>query len=120
MAGDTGRVAGVRAGNGLQDKERIFDVARHGAKLVEGPAKRHRPGARDSSVCWTESGDSAAHRWADDAAAGFAADGESYKACSRGRAGAGTGSGGTYFRQPRIHCLAAEPDVVQCECAEAE
>ncbi len=37
-----------------------------------------------------------------------------------GGAGAGAGAGGAFFEEPGIHGLAAEPDVVEGERAEAE
>ena len=64
--------------------------------------------------------DAAAHGRIDDAATRFAADGEAHQ--SRGGSGAGTGarSGRPFFQQPRIHGLAAEPNIVERQRAEAQ
>ena len=56
----------------------------------------------------------------DDAASGFAADGEADEAGGGGGAGAGARAGGAFFEEPGVHGLAAEPDVVERECADAE
>ena len=103
----------------LQDEHGVFDAASHGAEFVEGPAESHRAGAGDAAVGGAEAGDAATHGGRDDAAAGFAADGEADESGGGGGAGAGAGAGGAFFEQPGIHGLAAEPDVVEGERAEA-
>ena len=65
-------------------------------------------------------GDAAAHRRRDDAAAGFAADREADQPGRRRRARAGARSRRALFEQPRVHRLAAEPDVVERERAQAQ
>src|ERR1051325_2279273 len=120
MAGHAGDVAGVRAGDGLQDEKGVFDGARHGAKLVERPAERHRAGAWDAAVGGGKAGAARAHGGADDAAAGFAADGEADESRGGGGAGAGAGAGRAFIEQPGVHGLTAKPNVVERERAEAE
>src|SRR5204862_7327445 len=56
----------------------------------------------------------------DDAAAGFAADGESDESGGGGGARSGAGAGRPFLEQPGIHGLSAEPDVVERERAERE
>ena len=104
----------------LQDEHGVFDAAGHGAEFVERPAEGHGAGAGHAAVGGAQAGDAAAHGGADDAAAGFAADGEADQAGGGGGAGAGAGAGGAFFEQPGVHGLAAEPDVVERERAEAE
>ena len=104
----------------MQHQHGVLDAARHRAEFVERPAERHRAGARHAAVGGAQSGDAAAHAGRNDAAAGFAADGESDQSSGGGGAGAGARSGGALFEQPGIHGLATEPDVVEGERAEAE
>ena len=120
FAGDAGEIGGVWAGDGVQDEHGVFDAARHGAEFVERPAQRHRAVARDAAVGGAQSGDAAAHAGADDAAAGLAADGETDQARGGGCARSGARAGRAFFEQPRIHGLAAEPNIVERQRAEAE
>ena len=120
LAGDAGKIAGIGAGDGLKDEQGVFDRARHGAEFVEGPAKGHGAGARDAAVGGTQAGNAATHAGADDAAAGFAADGKADESGSGGGSGAGTGTGSAFFEEPGIHGLPAEPNVVEGQSAEAE
>ena len=120
VAGDGGEVAGIGAGDGVEDEGGVFDAAGHGAELVERPAEGHGAGARDAAEGGAESGDAAAHAGADDAAAGFAADAEADECGSGGGAGSSARAGGAFFEEPGVHGLAAEPDVVEGEGAEAE
>src|SRR5258707_853336 len=76
LAGNAGKIAGVGAGDGLQDEQCVFDGARHRAEFVEGPTESHGAGARDAAVGGTQSGDAATHAGTNDASAGFATDGE--------------------------------------------
>ncbi len=104
----------------MQHQKRIFHAAGHGTELIERPAERHGTRARNTTEGGTKTDHAAAHARADDTASGFTADGESNEAgCGRG-SGTGTGSRCTFFEQPWIHRLAAEPDVVQCEGAQAQ
>ena len=120
LAGNAVQVAGVRTGNAIEHEQGVFNAARHGTELVEGPAKSHGAGARNAAVGGAQASDAAAHAGADDAAAGFAADGEGDETCSRGSAGAGARTGRTFFEIPGIHRLTAKPDVVERERAHAE
>ena len=52
VARDAGNIAGVGAGDGLQNEQSVFHAARHGAKFVERPAERHGAGARHAAVRW--------------------------------------------------------------------
>ena len=56
----------------------------------------------------------------DDAAAGLAADREADQPRGRRRAGTGARSRRAFLEQPRIHRLAAEPDVVERQRAQAQ
>ena len=78
IAGPAGDVAGIRAGNSLQHQHGVFDRARHGAKLVERPAERHRPAARHASIGRPQPRDSAAHGRTHDAAARLAPNREAH------------------------------------------
>ncbi len=120
MLGTAGDVFVVGAGDGVEDEHGVFDAAGHGAEFVEGPAEGHGSGAGDAAEGGAKAGDAAAHGGADDAASGFAADGEGDEAGGGGGAGAGAGAGGAFFEEPGVHGLAAEPDVVEGERAEAE
>ncbi len=120
FAWDAGEVAGVGSGNCAENEDCIFDRARHRAEFVERPAERHRAGARDAAEGGAQSCDAAAHRRTDNAAAGFAADGKTDETCRGCRTRASAGAGGAFFQQPRIHRLAAEPNVVQRQRAKAE
>ena len=97
MAGHAVEVAGVGTGDGVEDEQRVFNEARHGAEFVERPAEGHGAGARDAAVGGAEAGDAAAHGGADDAAAGFAADGEGDEAGGGGGSGTCAGSGRAFF-----------------------
>src|SRR2546421_2909877 len=119
-AGHAGKIASVGPGDGLQYQQRIFDGARHGAELMERPVERHGAGARPAAVGGPQSGEAAAHAGADDAAAGFAANGETDQPRRGGRAGAGAGTGGAFLEEPGVHRLSAEPNIVEREGAEAE
>ena len=112
MAGDARKIAGVRPGDGLQNEQRIFDGAGHGAELVERPAESHRAGARHAAISGAQPGDAATHAGADDAAAGLASNREADEACCCCGTGTRAGAGRAFFEQPRIHGLAAEPNVV--------
>ena len=114
------QIAGVGARDRVQHEHRVLHAARHRAELVERPAQRHRAAARHSAERRTQTGDAAAHRWRDDAAAGLAADRESDESRGRRRAGTGARARRAFLEQPRIHRLTAEPDVVERERAEAE
>jgi hypothetical protein len=57
---------------------------------------------------------------ADDAAAGLAADRETHQPGAGGRARTGARSRRAFFEQPGIHGLAAEPDVVERQRAQAQ
>src|SRR5437667_4231235 len=120
MAGDTGKIAGVRPGDGLQNEKRILDGARHGAELIERPAESHGAGARHAAVGGPQSGDAATHARADDAAAGFAANRETDQPRRSGGAGAGAGTGGAFLEEPGVHGLSAEPNIVERQGAQAE
>ena len=120
LAGDAGDVLFVGAGDGIEDEHGVFDGTGHGAEFVEGPTEGHGSGTRDAAESGAKAGDAAAHGGADDAAVGFAADGEGDEACGGGGAGACAGAGGTFFEEPGVHGLAAEPDVVEGERAEGE
>ena len=120
MAGHAGDVAGVGTGDRLQHQHRVLDAARHRAQLVERPAQRHGAGARHAAVGGPQSGDAAAHRGADDAASGLAADREADQPGGGRRAGTGARARCAFFQQPRIHGLAAEPDVVERQRAQAQ
>ena len=120
MARHARRVAGVRTGDRLQHEHRVLDRPRHRPELVERPAQRHRAGARHAAERRTQAGHAAPHRGRDDAAAGFAADRKGDER-RRGRgAGPGARSRRAFLEQPRVHRLAAEPDVVERERAERE
>src|SRR6266404_9621601 len=120
MTGDARNIASIRAGDGLEDEERVFDGAGHGTELIERPAESHGAGAGHTAVGGTQPGDAAAHAGADDATAGFAADGETDEACRGGGAGTGAGAGRAFFQKPRVHGLSAKPNIVEGERAEAE
>jgi len=79
-AGDACQVCSVGARDGVEDEDRVFDGAGHGAELVERPAEGHGAGAGDAAVGGAEAGDAAAHGGADDAAAGLGTDGEADQA----------------------------------------
>jgi len=100
--------------------EIVFDGAGHRAELVERPAERHRAGARDAAIRRPQAGDAAAHAGANDAAAGFAPDGETDEARGGGGTRAGAGAGSAFFEQPRVHRLPAEPNIVEGKRAETE
>ena len=120
FAGDALQVARIGAGDGVQNEQAVFDAARHRAEFVERPAESHRAGARDAAVRGTQAGDAATHAGRNDAAAGFAADGKADESCGGGCTRASTGAGSAFFGEPGIYGLAAEPDVVERERAEAE
>src|SRR5262249_61480061 len=107
-------------GNGLEDEGGVLDGARHRAEFVEGPAQRHCAAAWNAAESRAKPSNAAAHGRADDAAAGFAADGKTNQACRGGGAGTCAGARGAFFEEPRIHGLAAEPNVVECERAKTE
>jgi len=88
MAGDAGDVAGVGAGDSVENEHRVFDAAGHGAKFIEGPAESHGASARDAAVGGAQASDSTAHAGADDAASRFAADGK----CDERGGGGGAGT----------------------------
>src|SRR5216683_181295 len=119
-AGDTGKIAGIGSGDGLQDEQCVFDGARHGAEFVERPAEGHGTGARHATVSGAQSGDAATHAGADDAAAGLAANREANQTSGSSGTGAGAGTGRAFFEEPRIHRLPTEPNIVERERAEAE
>ena len=119
-AGDAGNVAGVGTVDRLQHQHGVFDAASHGAELVERPAEGHRAGARHAAVGGPQSGDAAAHGGTDDAASGLTADREGHQAGGSGGSGTGAGAGRAFFQQPRVHGLAAEPDVVERQRAHAQ
>ena len=81
---------------------------------VMAPVRGTRP------IGGAQAGDAAAHGRTDDAAFGFTADSEAHKPCSGGRARAGARTGRAFFQQPRIHGLAAKPDVVERQRAQAQ
>ncbi len=114
------QVARIRAGDGLKDEHRVLDRPRHRPEFVERPAQRHRAGARHAAERGAQARDAAAHRGADDAPAGLAADGEGDQRRRRRRAGPGARSRCALLQQPRVHRLPAEPDVVERERAERE
>src|SRR5262249_48128219 len=118
--GHTLQVAGVRTGDSLEDEEGVFDAASHGAEFVERPAKGHRAGAGNAAVSGTQAGDAAPHAGRNDGAAGFAADGKTDKPRRGGGAGTSARAGSAFFKQPGTDGLAAEPDIVEREGAEAE
>src|SRR6266850_8538771 len=120
MTGDARNVTCIRAGDGLEHKERVFDGAGHGAEFIEGPAESHRTGAGHSAVGWAQSGDAAAHAGADDAATGFAADGKADEACRGGGPGTGARARCSFFQEPRVHRLSAKPNIVEGKRAKAE
>ena len=120
LAGNAGDVAGIKAGDGLENEESVFDGASHGAELVERPAQGHRAGARNATVSGAKTSDAAAHAGADDAAASFAADREADKGRGGGSTWAGAGAGSAFFEQPGVHGLPAEPNIVEGERAETE
>src|SRR5216684_9048429 len=119
-AGDTGKIAGIGSGDGLQDEQCVFDGARHGAEFVERPAEGHGTGARHATVSGAQPGDAATHAGADDAAAGFAANRKAHQTGSGSGAWAGAGTGSAFLKEPGVHGLSAEPNVVERERAEAE
>ncbi len=104
----------------MQNQHAIFNAASHGAKLVERPAESHGAVAGNAAVCGTKSGDAATHAGAYDAAAGLTADGKSNQASSGRRAGTSAGSRCTFFQQPWVHGLAAEPYVVERKRAQTQ
>ncbi len=104
----------------MQHQQRVLDGAGHRTELVKRPAERHRAGARHASIRGPQSGDSAAHAGADDAAAGLAANREADESSRRGRPRPGAGARRSFLQQPRVHRLSPEPDVIQCQRAEAE
>ena len=120
LARHTADIALVGSGDGLQDQHGILDSARHRAELVERPAQRHRTGARHATKRGAQAGDPAAHRGADDAATGFAADRKRHQAGCGGRTRTCARTGGALLQQPRVHGLATEPDIVQRQCAQAQ
>src|SRR6266849_5422202 len=103
-----------------EDEQSVFDGAGHGTELIERPAESHGASAGHAAVGGAQPGDAATHAGADDAAAGFAADGKTDKACRSGGAGTGAGAGCAFFQEPRVHGLSAEPNIVEGERAEAE
>ena len=93
----------------------------HRAELVERPAERHGAGARHAAEGRTQAGRRRSASRGDDAAAGLAADGERHeRGRRRGRAGPGARSRTPSSGSPRVHRLAAEPDVVERERAEGQ
>ena len=121
VARHAGYVAGVGAGDGAEHEHCVFDVASHGAKLIESPAEGHGAGAWNAAVGGAQAGNSAAHAGADDAASGLAANGEAHQSGGGGCARARTGTARTLgVGDPRVHGLSAEPDVIEGECAQAE
>ena len=76
LLGTLDRSPASGAADRVQHQHGVFDAARHRAEFVERPAQRHRAGTRHAAEGGTQAGDAAAHRRADDAAAGLAADGE--------------------------------------------
>src|SRR5437762_13872109 len=108
MAGDARKITGVRPGDGLQNEQRIFDGAGHGAELVERPAESHRAGARHAAVRGTQPSDAATHTGADDASAGLASNREADEACCCCRTATRAGAGRAFSEPPRSRGVAAE------------
>ena len=120
LAGDARHIARVRPRDRVQHQHRVLDRTRHGAKLVERPAERHRPRARHATVCGAQAGNATAHGGTHNAPAGFAADGKGDEAGRRRGTGPGARAGRAFLEKPRVHGLAAEPDVIERERAKAE
>ena len=109
----------IGTGDGVEDEHGVLDAAGHGAEFVEGPAEGHGTGAGDAAEGRAKAGDAATHRGRDDAASGFRADGEGYETGGGSCSGTGAAAARALFEEPGIHGLAAEPDVVKGEGAEA-
>ena len=120
MARHARRVARVRPADGLEHEHRVFHRTRHRAELVQRPAKRHRAGTCHAPERWAQPRHAATHRGADDAPARLAADGKCHQRRGGRRPGAGARPRSALLQKPRVHRLAAEPDVVQGERAERE
>ena len=91
-----------------------------GPSLSSDQQKRHRTSTRDAAVGRAKARDAAAHAGTDDAATRFASNGKTYEPSGSGSAGASARAGSAFFEQPGIHGLAAEPNVIERERAEAE
>src|SRR5206468_10924444 len=98
----------------------VFYPAGHRTELVERPAQSDGGSVRHATIGGPQSADPAAHGWVDDASASFAADSKPHQACGDGSSGTGARTARSLLGQPRIHCLAAEPDVIERQGAEAE
>src|ERR1700761_4244245 len=121
MTRDAGEISRVRsAADGAEDEHGVLNRTGHGAELIEGPAERHGPGARHTAEGGAQAGNTAAHGRTDDGAAGLAADGEADETCGGGGAWPRARTGGAFLEQPRIHGLAAEPDVIERKRAKRE
>src|SRR5947207_4113769 len=120
MAGNAGDIARIRTRDGLQDKNGVFNGARHWTELIERPAKGHGARTRDAAISGAKTGDAATHAGADNAAARFATDGEADESGRSGGAGPGAGAGSAFLKQPRIHGLPTEPNVIQSKRTEAQ
>src|SRR5580704_2887252 len=114
-----GNIARVRPADRVKNKHRVFDRTSHGPKFVEGPTQRHGAGARYTTIGGTQASHAAAHAGADDAAAGFATDRKRHQSRGSGSARASATAGRSLFEKPGVHRLAAEPDVVESQRAEA-
>ena len=104
----------------MQHQHGVLDAAGHGAEFVERPAQRHRARARHPAVRRTQPGNAAAHGRAHDAAAGLAPDREAHQSRRSGCARARARSRRSFFEQPRVHGLSAEPDIVERQSSEAQ
>ena len=104
----------------MKHEHGIFDASGHRSQLIERPAKRHRSSARNTAEGGPQPGNSAPHAGADNAAACLASDRESDKACGSCGTGSCARTGGSFFQQPWIHGLSAEPNIVQCKGTHAE
>src|SRR5262249_38737110 len=117
FARNAGYVSRIGTGNRVENQHRILDVARHRTEFVERPAQRHRAGAGKASEGGPQPRYSAWPARTDDASTLIAADrtpDQSGRCCSswtRAR------SRGAFLEQPRIHRLAAKPNIVQREGA---
>src|SRR5207244_6420031 len=94
--------------------------AGHGAEISEGPVEGQGSAARHAAVSGARPGDSATHAGADDAAAGLAANREADQARRSSGARTGAGARRAFLREPRVHRLPAEPNIVERQGAETE
>src|SRR5262249_48314349 len=74
----------------------------------------------NAAIGRTQAIHSAAHARCHDAASGLAADTEADQSRGGRSARSGTGARSAFVEIPRIHCLTAEPNVVQCQSTETE